>query len=218
MTALARQGNHPWLESKAAYEAYYDAARVGSRGVYMAGYMDHFQPEPGESIVDLGCGRGHTVAHFARAGHDATGVECGQQFIYWARQAVLGLETARIDDALIEDWTPDRVYDWVLLTEVLEHVIDPVAILHKARESARKLFLTAPVPLVGTEPHVRGVPPHELHPWLQEAGWAVDWMALAPGGPLLPAEGVPMDEYLEVIPHGADGPMVTFPRVICEAH
>ena len=162
-----------WLENKEAYRHYYDSHTVDKADPYR-GYMGHFHPQDGESIVDLGCGTGATVHHFTKLGHEVTGVECGKPYISQCHN-----QDGVFVESLIEEWVPDKRYDWALLTEVLEHVIDPAECLKVAREAADNLFVTAPTIKVGTEVHVRGVSPYELNEWLKEAGWTCKSMGLA---------------------------------------
>jgi 2-polyprenyl-3-methyl-5-hydroxy-6-metoxy-1,4-benzoquinol methylase len=77
----------------------------------------------------------------------------------------------------IEDFQPPRTYDYVLCTEILEHVPDPVAVLRTARRAlapAGLAYITSPSTHWGNNTHVRGVAPDDLRAWLADAGLAPD--------------------------------------------
>lgn len=169
--------NYPHLANAEAYRAFYNEgypAEITGMDPFRQSYMRYFCPKLGESIVDLGSGTGSSVIHYARAGHPCTGVEVSLPMLNVGREAGRGLmPEPQWAESLIEDWTPDRRYDHVLLTEVLEHVIDPVAVLAKARDAGREVFITAPTEHVGTHVHVRGVPVDQLRTWLEEVGLTI---------------------------------------------
>lgn len=175
---------YPHIESREAYRAYYNEGYPGTiRGVnpFRESYMRFFAPEPGESIVDLGCGTGASVIHYARLGHPCTGVDVSRPMLDVGRAASAGLDPApQWVESFIEDWEPDRRYRHVLLTEVLEHVMDPLPVLAKAKEAAEEVFITAPTIRVGTDVHVRGVSEEELREWIDTVGLTLQQMWLRP--------------------------------------
>lgn len=162
------------------------------RGVYqaryeeIAGHEDHrnphrymevmqfFRPEPGQTILELGSGTGGNILFYSQCRYEITGVEVAQRFIDTTRRVLACRPPhqqlrVRLVHSFIEDFEPDREWDWVLLTEVLEHVQDPIPVLAKARECVKdsgQVYITAPAERVGGWEHVRGVPPLDLTCWL----------------------------------------------------
>jgi len=87
----------------------------------------------GRRVLDAGCGPGWTLEELARAGFQATGADVSPAAVDEARSR--GLE-ARVADL---SGHPDDLgravggsYDAVLLLEVLEHLLDPLAALGAA--------------------------------------------------------------------------------------
>ena len=89
---------------------------------------------PGEELLDVGCATGGITAAFNRFGLEATGVEVIPQFVDAARNTYP--DTAFLTGAAEQLPVPDASFDFVTLTEVLEHVIDWRQTL---REAARVL-------------------------------------------------------------------------------
>jgi SAM-dependent methyltransferase len=80
-------------------------------------------------ILDIGCGNGSWVAiPLARRGFDVTGVDLHQVSIDTAQRLSEGLPNARFFASTIEDLNA-AFFDVVILSEVLEHVHEPEALL-----------------------------------------------------------------------------------------
>lgn len=145
-------------------------------------WMKYFQPAPGSAILELGAHNGPNLIHYARRGHLVDGVEISSTLIEtFGRSRNLeppDVETRmRMFPGWIEDFQPPRTYDYVLCTEILEHVPDPVAVLRTARRAlapAGLVYITSPSTHWGNNTHVRGVAPDDLRAWLADAGLAPD--------------------------------------------
>lgn len=74
-----------------------------------------------QSILDVGCGNGTLVADLARAGFSVAGMDGDEGGIEIARRKYpdLSFEVGRFEN------TPDRQYDFVVSTEVVEHLYSP---------------------------------------------------------------------------------------------
>lgn len=93
------------------------------------------------TVLDAGCGRGDVVAHLLRKGYEARGVEVSQ-FAVQNGEVVTG-EVLQGDLASLP--FPDRHFDLVFSSEVLEHIPAdqiPKVARELVRVCGRRLFLT----------------------------------------------------------------------------
>jgi SAM-dependent methyltransferase len=79
-------------------------------------------------IIDIGCGRGDTVAWLRAEGWDAYGIDISPEYIERGREYLArnGDDPARLQ-VMNEDFTypfPDNMFDVVLSDQVIEHVAD----------------------------------------------------------------------------------------------
>jgi SAM-dependent methyltransferase len=102
--------------------------------------------QPGDRVLDLGCGQGEFTARLAAAGIQVMGVEVAQSAIDRARQRHpdLDFRLAPIDGALpLEDVS----FDVVWASEVIEHVADTAGWLSEIRRVLvpnGRLLITTP--------------------------------------------------------------------------
>ena len=123
--------------------------------------------QPQGSIIELGCHAGFNSLFWAEQGHCCVGVDIAQTLIDEAerRRSRLSPEVReRVSfiqsDILDLDSKGIGKFDTVILTEVLEHVIEPDSIVEKAMEFMRpssKMYIAAPSKRIGTYAHVRGI-------------------------------------------------------------
>jgi 2-polyprenyl-6-hydroxyphenyl methylase/3-demethylubiquinone-9 3-methyltransferase len=90
--------------------------------------------EPGESLLDVGCGRGAVAAALSPRFRRVHGVDGDSEPL--AAAAARGVEVSRVDLDREPLPFPDACFDAVVCLEVVEHVRDP---LELAREAARVL-------------------------------------------------------------------------------
>lgn len=175
------------LHDKELFRAMYE--EVGSLDsnknvVWRAEWMSAFLPEPGSRILELGSHNGPNLVHYARLGHRVDGVEISTSLIATFDEYVMGepeevRERIRVFNTWIEGFVPDMAYDYVLVTEVLEHVADPITVLESAARAVKadgRVYITSPDTLWGNNTHVRAVVPDELREWLDSAGLVVQEM------------------------------------------
>jgi len=117
----ARQEAFPWERSK--YHTDYNSVLAHYKVVSC---LEHAK---GDSLLDLACGDGLMTAMFAEYFDRIVGVDASSAHITEARRR---LPEARFFESLIEDFEIDEKFDAVFLLDILEHVIDPVAVLKKA--------------------------------------------------------------------------------------
>jgi SAM-dependent methyltransferase len=79
-------------------------------------------------LLDIGCNEGRTLKNYARNGFRAEGTELNETAAAVARAAGFTVFTGPLDD-----FTPAAPYDVAVLSNVLEHALDPKAMLLAAR-------------------------------------------------------------------------------------
>jgi cyclopropane fatty-acyl-phospholipid synthase-like methyltransferase len=114
------------------------------RALRLAFLRAHVQP--GETVLDLGCGDGWMTAELAALGARPTGVEIARAAVERAqrRHPQLTFALAAVDGPLPMQ---DNAFDVVWSSEVIEHVADTARWLSEARRVLRpkgRLLLTTP--------------------------------------------------------------------------
>lgn len=143
----------------------------------------------GSTVLDIGCGTGRVARLLAnRAGH-ITGIDYDAKSIETAQQRCPPNVRFEVGDARE---LPDDSYDAVLLTHVLEHLDDPVAVLSDVARHAPVLIVEVPafnrdalnwarlrlgLDFSSDDDHVREYTPELLAEQLDAAGWKVEAMA-----------------------------------------
>lgn len=167
-----------WREEyKAEYDAVYSSpenARIDLRP-----WMKHFDPRPRSRILDLGCGTGANVIHYTQLGHRVCGVDVSSAAI----DAYYRLKPAEVQapvyQGFIEEFRleeSDPGYDYVILAEVLEHVIDPEAVVRVAKNCLKdggEIYISAPNIEDENPRHIRAVTRRALEKLLE--GFTVLW-------------------------------------------
>jgi 2-polyprenyl-3-methyl-5-hydroxy-6-metoxy-1,4-benzoquinol methylase len=140
----------PDLEGlRAYYEGrYYQTAQSNYRPVYPAEEIAWFHAKTariaaaigdvrgrsGGTVLDVGCGEGFAMDWFDRHGYAVRGVDFSRAGMEGAHPHLLDrLETGEVQELLDAHTAAGTTYDIIWLTNVLEHVIDPLALLTRLR-------------------------------------------------------------------------------------
>jgi SAM-dependent methyltransferase len=108
-------------------------AQIGSARALLERDVRHLPtPGPAARLVDIGCGSGHFVRIAASLGYQAEGLEFDQQAV--AAAQAQGIAVAQ--GALPDTWLDSAAFEAVTLSQVIEHLHDPLAAL---RDIARIL-------------------------------------------------------------------------------
>jgi len=171
------------LNSREHFKAFYE--ELGKmpeqeKQCYLRERMDFVKPEG--RLLELGCHNGFNLVHYALQGFNITGVDVSETLIAAARQRMNAShpyvkKKIKLFCGFIEDFESDELYDTIIITEVLEHCIDPLAILKKAKTllaRGGKIYITSPSSKWGNSSHVRGVSPAQLREWLEAVGLNVE--------------------------------------------
>ena len=148
---------------RAYYESrYYQTAQSNYRPTYPAEEVAWFHAKTeriatsiaevrgvsGGTVLDVGCGEGFAMDWFDRNGYAVRGVDFSRAGMEGAHPHLLDrLETGEVQELLDAHIAAGRTYDVIWLTNVLEHVIDPLALLTRLRQlqaSAGVLVVTVP--------------------------------------------------------------------------
>lgn len=126
-------------------------------------------PCDGNTIIDVGCGRGWATLEFQRRGADVTAMDILPDKHY----KLVDIHAAGI--AYRQD-LDDTVYDIAWCHHTLEHIQDPIAFLARLRQIARELWVI--VPHMSGESYAKG----HIHRYnmpvlvehLRRAGWDIE--------------------------------------------
>jgi len=154
------------IKDKERFKAFYE--ELGKQDVQKAQKYIHNRMkfvEPKGKIIELGCHIGFNCIKYAREGFDCIGIDISSTLV---DEATKNAKKEQIDvqnrlkfiESDINDLDLKEKFDTVILTETLEHCIDPVPILKKSKELLKKdgkIYASAPNILIGTSSHVRGI-------------------------------------------------------------
>lgn len=113
-------------------------------------YHDFFveRVRPGDRVLDVGCGKGELAYDLAdRAGATVVGIDTNPWSLEFARQRFVhpGLVFVNADG---HDYVPDAPFDAVVLSNVLEHIDDRVALLRRLVQVATPASVLIRVPVL----------------------------------------------------------------------
>lgn len=83
----------------------------------------------GTSLLDLACGDGLMTGMFAQKMDRVVGVDANGKILEQARKSYPEIE---FHESLVEDLNLTEKFDTVTMLDLLEHVVDPIALLQKA--------------------------------------------------------------------------------------
>ena len=131
----------------------------------------------GARVLDLGCGWGGPAAMLARE-RDCSVTGITASAVQAAHCRSRGLEAHQLD--LEDDWIPGaEVYDIAFALESIEHMRDKAGVLRRARQSARRLVVSANVAADGLGSYdtfagtMRLCTVSDLVELVTEAGWKI---------------------------------------------
>ncbi|MEO0392644.1 MAG: class I SAM-dependent methyltransferase [Pseudomonadota bacterium] len=109
--------------------------------------MRSFEPFWREgSCLQIGCSHGDQTTMLATVFDDLTVVDATAEFIEFTRRRT-GDKPIDYVRTMVEDYKPAKRFDNIVITHVLEHLIDPVAVIKHLRDlltPTGRLFLAVP--------------------------------------------------------------------------
>lgn len=129
-------------ESAKLYESWYQS----SHGKAMDKLVEEsiitlLNPQPGDRVLDIGCGQGNHLLFLNKLGLDISGIDASPYMISRARERLGNrcfLKTATAEDLPFDD----NEFDLVVLINTLEFLDDPLQVLREAGRVAKdKVFI-----------------------------------------------------------------------------
>ena len=99
-----------------------------------ASLVELLGPQPGERILDLGCGTGHLTARIAESGATVVGLDHSAEMLEQARAAYPRLQFVQGD---AREFTFAEPFDAVFSNAVLHWVRPPEAVVRRVRDALR---------------------------------------------------------------------------------
>ncbi|EDW89960.1 ubiquinone biosynthesis O-methyltransferase, mitochondrial [Drosophila yakuba] len=155
---------------------------IVSRGIVKPAYVNTTKVLFGQNILEVGCGGGLLTEHLARLGAQVTGIDLGVKLIEAAREHVK-CSSPELANRVVYKMEPVdqhaktncECYDAVIVSEVLEHVNDKVALLEASVRTLKpggSIFITTlnkTIPSwfggVILSEYVLGLVPRGTHHW-----------------------------------------------------
>lgn len=106
-------------------------------------YKCFYHVPAGKRVLDIGCGNAQSLLFLKAQGADAYGIEEDRNVLPLANALDLHIEAGNI----YESAYPDHSFDYILASQVLEHIPDPVRFLKAAKEKLApggKMILSFP--------------------------------------------------------------------------
>ncbi|ADW18306.1 Methyltransferase type 11 [Desulfobulbus propionicus DSM 2032] len=100
--------------------------------------------EPGQQVLDIGCGQGLALRHFLAAGLKPVGIALGEDVLICQQQ---GLDVRSMDQSFLE--FDDNSFDIIWCRHALEHSIFPyftLAEFKRVLRSGGRLYIEVPAP------------------------------------------------------------------------
>ena len=159
--------------------------------------------EDGTSVLDIGCGSGVFLQFLAQNKENVKGfgIDVSVEAVRRAREKGVN---SKVVDVTEPEFQLDGVYDYIILSEVLEHIPNPERLMLKLKGKFRRAMLIS-IPNIGYYPYrlrlLRGSFPLQwgLHPgehlrywtvsdflfWADQMGFRVETVIVSSGFPYL---------------------------------
>ena len=79
-------------------------------------------------VLDIGCGDGRVSEELVKLGHEVWGLDASEQAAHLAQEKGI-----KVIIGEIEKFEPDQKFDLIIMTDILEHLFDPLEMLVRAK-------------------------------------------------------------------------------------
>lgn len=99
--------------------------------------------EPGSKVLDLGCGRGDLLHYLTREKQvHGTGIEMSEEKVLQGISKGLSVVQGDINLEICD--YPDKTFDYVVLSQTLQQVYDPAALIREMLRAGRRGIVSFP--------------------------------------------------------------------------
>ena len=131
-----------YQEAKGSYELEYTKdellffkAKLEQRSAILQSYFPRLRGEKKGRLLDVGCGEGYALDFFREQGWSVKGIDFSSAGVKSKNPGCMDvLATGDVFVLLQDEITAGETYDVVWLQNILEHVIDPLALLNSLRK------------------------------------------------------------------------------------
>jgi SAM-dependent methyltransferase len=109
----------------------YDEVRPDVPAEAVEGLWSRMGLEPGDAVLEVGCGTGQLTAHLLRRGAAVTAIEPGASLASIC-EAKLGGTRLRVVASTLEAWSPDATHYRAVVASQAAHWIEPATFLDRA--------------------------------------------------------------------------------------
>jgi methionine biosynthesis protein MetW len=144
------------------YDDYWDKKAQSGMGILSPWRLKRAQVfativEPGDHVLDLGVGDGALLAHLIRErGITGYGLDVSPKAVDYCVTHGLNVKLSDINqpiaDVIHAQFGPNAAFDYVIMSEIIEHLPDPEALLLALRPYARKGLIVS-IPNTGYHQH-----------------------------------------------------------------
>lgn len=144
------------------YDDYWDKKAQSGMGILSPWRLKRAQVfasvvQPGERVLDLGVGDGALLRYLIDSRRiEGYGLDVSQKAVDFCRAHGLKVDLADINlpisEVIAQHYGMDAVFDYVILSEIIEHLPDPETLLNNLRPHIRKGFIIS-IPNTGFHQH-----------------------------------------------------------------
>jgi len=109
-------------------------------------YSKMRQNTQGSSVLEMGCADGIMTQWLVRDYPDVTVVDGSDVFLQQVSSRIQAVNV-HFECALFEEYSPNRQYDIIMMTHIIEHLEDPVTVLRRTQNwisPGGQIFVTVP--------------------------------------------------------------------------
>ncbi|KIE59477.1 hypothetical protein A946_02065 [Methylacidiphilum kamchatkense Kam1] len=92
------------------------------------------QDQPPSSLLEVGCGKGRFLHRMHKKGWSVSGIEIDRQALEYIKKKY---QLKKIFQSLKEAHFPNESFDWIVLSHVIEHLLDPITELKEVFQTSK---------------------------------------------------------------------------------